>query len=320
MNGFLFSYPAYLVWLPLLAVVLDLLLGDPAALPHPVRFIGWLLGRLHAFFIRLREQKLGGVAALCLALLITGGAVLVGINLPGVLGLLFGVYFSYTGLALGCLVREGRKAARLIENGSLEDGRAAVGMLVSRNVSGLDQPGLYKTLAESLSENFTDAFVAPLFWLFCTGPVGLWVYKAASTADSCWGYKHEPWTRFGWAAARLDDILAYLPARLAAYFLYFTAPDRSNWPGSGRLAEQARSMESPNSGWSMAAAAWLHNASMGGQAVYAGKVKEKPLLGPEGTRWDSAKINALLGHLPLAGLCALVVMWAIYMVFFALFC
>lgn len=318
MDNFLFSYPTFLVWLPLLAVVLDLLLGDPSNFPHPVRFIGYLLERMEKFFLHGSSGRLHGVAALLAVLVITGALVSVCVTLPGILGAIAAIYFSYAGLALGCLVHEGRKAANAISSGSIDDGRKAVSMLVSRDVSKLGPEELYRTLAETLGENFNDAFVAPLFWLFCTGPVGLWVYKAASTGDSCWGYRHEPWANFGWAAARLDDVLAYIPARLSACFLFFSAAERSNWPGFSAIAAQAKSMESPNAGWSMAAAAWLHNGSMGGKAVYAGEVKEKPLLGPENADWDAGKIESLLQHLPKAGLCSLVCIWFVFMAIFVL--
>ncbi len=306
----IFSYPGYCLWLPPLAVALDLLLGDPQWFPHPVRGIGMLLRLLQNLFFKWRSNlQLAGILALFCALCLCAWVVTALISLPGIFGLLFTIYFSYAGLALGCLAREGRKALHAVESGDIEAGRRAVSMLVSRDVSKLEQPALYRTLAETLGENFTDAFVAPLFWLVLAGPVGLWVYKAASTADSAWGYKHEPWTLFGRAAARLDDVLAFVPARLSVLFLYFTAPNRQYWPGFRVIARQAGSMESPNSGWSMSAAAWLHNGGMGGPAVYAGVAKEKPRLGPEQGEWTPEKIRVLLEHLRKAGLCGLFCLW-----------
>jgi adenosylcobinamide-phosphate synthase len=306
---------------------------------------GGLLGALERPLRALKRcRRAAGALFLLAALLLCGAATLLFMNLPElfrpalssvspgrfaqVFGVLCALYLAYSGLALGCLLREGRKAVRAIgtaeaaaraekENAGalLREARLTVAMLVSREVSGLDAAALYRTLAESLSENFNDAFVAPFFWLVLGGPAGLWLYKCASTADSRWGYKHEPWTRAGWAAARLDDVLAFAPARLSAVFLYLGSGPAGwkIWPGWGPFRRQARRMESPNAGWSMAAAAWLHRAAMGGPAVYAGKVKDKPRLGPErgaDAVWDGAKIAALLRHLLLAGLIGALVLSA----------
>lgn len=337
--------PWHYAWLPLAAFALDLLLGDPQAWPHPVNLVGRLLGALERPLLALRRwQKAAGSLFLFLSLLLCGAAALLFMNLPELLrpylsnvnpnkfahflGLLLALYLSYSGLALGCLWREGRKAARAIAGAEaalqageaeaqalLWEARQAVSLLVSRDVTALDTAALYRTLAESLAENFNDAFVAPFFWLVLTGPAGLWLYKCASTADSRWGYKHEPWGRAGWAAARLDDVLAFLPARLSTLFLYLGSGPAGwrAWPGWAIFRRQARRMESPNAGWSMAAAAWLHGAAMGGPAVYAGKIKEKPRLGPEfGTdsAWDNGKIAALLRHLLSAGAIGAAVMSA----------
>lgn len=304
------KYPEMLLWLPLAAFILDILLGDPRFLPHPVRLIGLGLDALRPRVLGAARQRLAGALGLGAVLAAAGFGVWLLVHAPGLLGTVFALYFAYAGLAFGCLLREGAAAARAIESGSLDEARRAVGLLVSRDVSALERPALYKTLAESLSENFNDAFVAPFFWLCLGGPVLLWFYKAASTADSMWGYRHEPWTRAGWAAARLDDVLAFVPARLSMLFLWLGAADKALWPGLALVVRDARRMESPNAGWSMSAAAWLHGAGMGGSAVYAGAVKDKPLLGPAGTSWDYEKIGALLTHLRRSGLVCALALWA----------
>lgn len=308
------KYPEILLWLPPLAVLLDLLLGDPRNWPHPVRLIGRVLKWQEERVLGAKGQRLAGAAGLGIALALTGLAVLALISLPWGLGLLFSLYFAYAGLALGCLLREGKRAALAVRDGSLEEARSAVSLLVSRDVSAMGQGELYKTLAETLSENFNDGFVAPFFWFSLAGPVGLWLYKAASTADSMWGYRHEPWGRAGFAAARLDDLMAYIPARISMLFLYLGGTNKELWPGRKEVARQARLMESPNAGWSMAAAAWLHGAPMGGPAVYAGKLKEKPRLGPESGAWDFAKISALGRHLLLSGLLSALALWGVSLI------
>ena len=300
-----------LLWLPPIAFVLDMLAGDPRWLPHPVRAIGHLLGPLERLGRALGATRPAGVVCTVLAVLCAGGAVALAGALP-VVGAVVSLWLAYAGLALGCLLREGRAALHAVEHGSLEDGRAALAMLVSRDTSALDRDGLRRALAETLAENFNDGFVAPFLWLVAGGPVGLWCYKTVSTMDSMWGYRTERWERLGWACARLDDVLAWVPARCCVVLLWVTAPFAGvpgQWPGLPRVASDARRMESPNAGWPMAAAAWLHGAYMGGSAVYFGKVKEKPLLGPADTQWDGPRIEGLLRHLRLAGLAGAVTLW-----------
>ena len=299
--------------LPLAALALDLAFADPRGLPHPVMLLGRALDFLKKPVLESPNQKFAGSLAVLLLMLASGITVLLLTRLPWGLGFLFYLYFSYAGLALGGLVREVMAAARAVNSGSLEEARLAVSLLVSRDVTAMERGDLFKSLAETLSENFNDAFVAPFFWLCLLGPGGLWAYKAASTADSMWGYKHEPWTRAGWCAARMDDILAFIPARLSLLFLYLGSRDKSRWPGWGRVRSEARSMESPNSGWSMAAAAWLQGAPMGGRLIYHGEVKEKPRLGPPKNSldgvWDYKKLYNLSKDISRSGLVAAFSLW-----------
>ena len=319
--------PAALWWLPLAAVALDLIIGDPPRLPHPVRAIAWLANKLEHILRSKLEALDAGAAGTALVLAASGGVAALALLLPKAAALGAWLYLSFAGLALGQLLREGKKALRLLEAAdaeaasanvaddapALRAARAAVQQLVSRDVSESGRSALAKTLAETLSENLNDAFVAPFFWLMLGGPVGLWLYKAASTLDSMWGYPHEPWTRFGRVAANLDDVLAFVPARLTALVLRLSAPlcsTRGAWPGWSAVAAQARSMASPNAGWPMAACAWLHAAPMGGAAVYAGVVKQKPHLGPSTGAWDAPALSRLLCHVRAAGLLAAALLWA----------
>lgn len=308
---FPFWDPLVLWWLPPLALALDFLAGDPPSWPHPVRCIGMLLDRIEPPLRKL-PPFFGGMAGLALTLEATALVTALPFLLPRILAMAAAVYLAFAGLALGQLLREGRRAKTLLEDGKLAEARLAVGALVSRDVSNAGGPELARVLAESLSENFNDGFVAPYFWLLVGGPVGMWLYKAVSTMDSMWGYPHEPWTLFGRTAAYADDILAFVPARLAAFFLWCAdrpgklsgarraGQGEGSWPGYHRFREQALSMKSPNAGWPMAMAAWLRGGSMGGAAVYNGKTVMKPELGPPGLLWTPASLSALLRHLAAA--------------------
>jgi len=293
--------------LPVIATFLDLILGDPRRLPHPVRLLGrwldWLEGRARRWTPGLKAS-----GALCV-LLTAGGAWAAVEFFTGLqyVGMLASLYFAYAGLALGELLHEGRDALELIEEGKLEEARQAVGGLVSRETSAMDGTELRKTLAETLSENLCDGYVAPLFYLVLGGPALMWAYKAVSTMDSMWGYRTERFRELGWAAARADDVLAYLPARLtAALLLLAGALMGLPWRQALRhIPAEARSMDSPNAGWPMSACAWLLEGSMGGAAIYFGEPKMKPELGPKGLEWSIEKLKRIFRLMVFAALLGL---------------
>lgn len=265
----------------------------------PARFIeGASKGKL------LRGRAAGAIALLaCCA--IVGGAVWGLISLPWGGGL-FALYLAWAGLAMGCLLDTGRETISRTESAPLPEARVAVSWLVSRETGQMDRSTLRKTLADTLSENFTDAFVAPFFWLCLCGPAGLWIYKTVSCFDSQWGYLTPRWKALGWAGAKLDDLLAWIPARLGALSLflcdkiYSLFPSsrswRGSWPGWKVIAKDAKGMPSPNSGWSMAACAWLCDGRMAGPSVYFGELVPKAWLGPPGENagWDRLKLASLL--------------------------
>ncbi|MFA9395296.1 MAG: adenosylcobinamide-phosphate synthase CbiB [Halodesulfovibrio sp.] len=300
-----------LFWIPLAAFVIDAIFADPSFFPHPVQLIGKLLDKLEKTARKNFSNRFGGVLSLLILLLMVFVVVTTCIGIPYV-GWIFALYFAWSGLALGSLLSEGTKAVQAVASGSLDEGRKAVSMLVSRDVSESTEEELYKTLAETISENFNDGIIAPFFWLVLSGPVGLWLYKATSTMDSMWGYKNEKWIDLGWAGAKFDDLLAYLPARFSAMFLQCTA--NLAGLGSGRgvwdsVARDATKMESPNAGWPMAMAAHLYGRPMGGSAVYFGKVKEKPVLGVGDEAWDKATLIQLIKHIRLAAIFGCGLLW-----------
>ena len=315
-------------WLPPLALLLDLLFADPARIPHPVRGIALLADALEAPARRLPHPVLVGVLVMLALLAVIGSCAATLLRLPFGLGAIAAIWLAWSGLALGGLVRECTIALAAVRDAEanpemLPKARQAVQMLVSRDTSAMQTPDLYRSLAESAGENFNDAFVAPWFWLCLGGPVALWLYKTASTMDSMWGYKTECWRSLGWASARLDDVLAFIPARLSALFLWLPvwlrglpASPRAlvrlarekrllhvqGWPGFAVVRQHALRSDSPNAGWPMAASAWLFQGRAGGPTAYHGNVVQKPLMGPEHGVWRHGNTAALISHLRVAGL------------------
>ncbi|MGE4504977.1 MAG: adenosylcobinamide-phosphate synthase CbiB [Desulfovibrionaceae bacterium] len=284
--------------IPGLAVGLDLLFGDPKHLPHPVRFVGWLAECAESVARTLfppRSLRLGGALA-ALALMLGLGLVVEVLEHAGALGFFAAVYLSYAGLALSCLLSEAKYVNRLLDSGQLTEAKVALSQLVTRDTDDMGESEVRSALAETVSENLNDGFVAPLFWLCVGGPAVLWVYKTVSTLDSMWGYKNDKYRDFGWFAAKADDALAYVPARLTALALWVGGQcmrlhTNQAW---NHAREDAGKSASPNAGWPMATAAWLLDAQMGGTASYFGEQVEKPVLGPEGAQWNSRKIRRLI--------------------------
>ena len=283
------------LYIPLIAVALDLILADPAGLPHPVRWIGRILEkiepRLRGMGFSLKTAGILAAVVLCLVVFIVVRLVCA---IP-VLGVLVALYLAWTGLALGGLLKEGRKVARLVDEGRIDEAREALALLVSRDTTDMDAAKIRSSLAETVSENLNDGFVAPFMFLCIFGPAGMWVYKTISTMDSMWGYKTEEYKELGWFAARADDVLAFIPARVTAFLMlgagWFLKLDVNG--AYDHMREDAQKSESPNAGWPMAAASWLIGAAVGGPTAYFGEVKDKPQIGPDG-EWDAEKILRLL--------------------------
>jgi adenosylcobinamide-phosphate synthase len=282
---------------------LDLLLADPVSWPHPVCFMGKALNFCEKVCRRLNTNLyLAGFSVL-----IIGSGCIVFFtyfltSLPGI-GWLWSIYLGYAGLALGSLIREGRKVLSLLAAGRLEDARHALSFLVSRDTRYMDEQDVCRALMETLAENFNDGFCVPFFYLVLTGPVGLWVYKFVSTLDSMWGYKTPEWQQLGFAGAKADDILAFIPARLSSLFFWVAAKALRlkatvSWK---EVIKDARKTESPNAGWPIATAAHILQVELGGPATYFGQLRDKPRLGVSGQKVTVLKIEQLLSLVLTSG-------------------
>ncbi|MGA8140881.1 MAG: adenosylcobinamide-phosphate synthase CbiB, partial [Desulfobaccales bacterium] len=224
--------------LPFLAgYLLDLLLGDPPQWPHPVR----LLGRACEYWESVLYQT--RVAAGALFWLAVMGTALTGVLgllvaaafLPRVAGLSLVAYFIYAGLATRGLHLESRQVEEALARKNLPEARARLAMIVGRETAQLDAEEIRRAVLETVAENLADGVVAPMFFTLLLGLPGLFLYKAANTMDSMVGYKNYRYRRFGKVAARADDILNFLPARLAALLL----GDPPQWPHPVRLLGRA---------------------------------------------------------------------------------
>ncbi len=273
------------------AVLLDLWLGEPRRF-HPLAGFGRLAAALEA---RLnRRRRAAGVLALAVLVL---PPVLLAAALAALpqLGVLAETLLLYLAIGATSLAQHGRVVAAALAGGDLALARQRVGWMVSRDTAVLDGTGVARAATESVLENGNDAVFGALFWFLLLGAPGAVLYRLVNTLDAMWGYRNERYLSFGWAAARLDDVLNWIPARLTALG-YALLGDSGRalrcWRGQGRLTD------SPNAGVVMAAGAGALGVQLGGPAVYHGVSEQRPRLG-EGaipTATDIARAIRLVQH------------------------
>ena len=269
----------------LIAILLDQLLGDPRWLPHPVRIIGAACNGCERLTRALLPPFAAGICSVALILGLTGAttwAVIAGATLlhPW-LGSLISILLLYTTIAPRDLVRHSTEVYLALKDKNLPEARTRVGMIVGRDTAALDEAGVARAAVESVAESMVDGVTAPLFFAVLGGPMGAMLYKAINTMDSMFGYKNERYLKFGWAAARLDDLANCIPARISSLMIPAAAfLLRLDAKGSFSILLRDRCKHaSPNSGHTEAAVAGALGVQLGGANLYFGMVVEKPTLG-----------------------------------------
>jgi adenosylcobinamide-phosphate synthase len=250
---------------------------------HPVTWMGALISWLETRLNAGSGRRLKGVLALLLLCLtaLALGLLIIAVTRRVPFGWLLEALLASALLAQ----KELGRAVKAVADGlnlSLESGRRAVSHIVGRDPETLDEPGVARAAIESLAESTSDGVVAPLFWLFVGGLPGILIYKAVNTADSMLGHKTERYLEFGWASARFDDLVNWIPARLTALlvagasFLTHRADPERAWSTALR---DARKHDSPNAGWPEAAFAGALGFQLGGPRSYDGIEHELPSFG-----------------------------------------
>ncbi len=274
----------------LLGFCLDLLFGDPHWMPHPVRAMGTLIGGLEkplrAVFPKTPKGELtAGVFLVILTAGISTGAAVVLLWLCAQihpwLALAAETLLCYQLLAARSLRDESVKVYKALRDGTLDDARKAVSMIVGRDTERLDETGVAKAAVETVAENASDGVIAPLLFLAIGGaPLGV-LYKSINTMDSMVGYKNDRYLYFGRAAAKLDDLVNFIPARLAGILLCLAArPAGFDGRNAWRIFWRDRkNHKSPNSAHTEAAAAGALDVQLAGSNYYFGKLVVKPTIG-----------------------------------------
>lgn len=259
-----------------LALLLDRMFGEPRRF-HPLVGFGALAAALERSLRREsdRNQARRGVLAVVLLLAPIAAAAQVLASLP-VAGAVIEVLLLYLALGARSLEEHGKAVARALADGDMAAARANVGRIVSRDADGMDAGAIAHATVESVLENGNDAVFAALFWFAIAGAPGVVLYRLSNTLDAMWGYRNACYLHFGWFAARLDDALNYVPARLTA-IVYGVV---GNFPRAlACWRHQAPLWYSPNAGPVMAAGAGALGLKLGGDARYGGEWKRRPELG-----------------------------------------
>jgi adenosylcobinamide-phosphate synthase len=270
-----------------LALALDLVLGDPHYRMHPVRLLGAAIATGERALRRtpLPDRLAGALLALATLLLATGLAL--GLSMTvwryggPLAGLMIDAALTYFTLAGRALAQEGRAIAARIEADDLPGARISLAGIVGRDTDLLGESEIARATIETIAENSVDALIAPAFWALLLGPAGAWTHKAASTLDSMVGYRNERYERFGTAGARLDDALAWIPARLAIPLVVAaSAVVGGDWRAAWATGMSDRLKHaSPNSAHGEAAFAGALGVRLGGIVHYAGVPSARPLIG-----------------------------------------
>jgi adenosylcobinamide-phosphate synthase len=299
-----------------LALILDALLGDPDWLwrryPHPVAWFGgaiaWLDRRCNRESAGFAARQTAGIAALLTVLfLFVGGAWVIHALLAQLsLGWLIEALLASMLIAQRSLHDHVVRVARALETGGLEGGRKAVAMIVGRDPQSLDASGVARAAIESAAENFSDGVTAPVLWFALAGLPGLVAYKVVNTADSMIGHMSARHRAYGWAAARLDDVMNLLPARLSGVLLACAAPlaGGSILRSLSIMRRDAGLHRSPNAGWPEAAMAGALGLALAGPRRYGERLVDDAFLNAEG-RHEAAASDIRRALRVMTGACAL---------------
>ena len=286
----------------IIPVVLDILFGDPAKIPHPIVYIGKLINRLEKWIRNSgMDLKMGGFLLLSLTLLIVISVfsmlqfAIGKINVT--LQIIFIIYFLYTSLASKCLSEEARKVHHSLLTEDIVDSRVRLSYLVGRDTTILTREEVIKGTVETVAENTIDGVLAPLMFIAFGTLLGYplqfaFFYKAINTLDSMVGYNNEKYGQLGFASAKMDDLVNFIPARIGSIMMLISGLllkyDFKN--GLKILLRDKRNHKSPNCAYPEAVVAGLLNIQLGGTHTYFGQEVYKPTIGDSNRTVDSEDI------------------------------
>ncbi|NTU31567.1 cobalamin biosynthesis protein CobD [Brevibacillus sp. HB1.1] len=305
------------VWILCAAYLIDRVVGDPRSLPHPVIIMGWWITRLERVIRSLvKEESHLKLAGVLFPLVIVGGSYAVvwlllwGVTfIHPVLAWILGAWLISTTIATKGLADAGMEIARHLVAGDMEAARRSLSMVVGRDTERLDEPEVCRGAVETVAENIVDAIVSPLIFAAIGGAPLAMAYRAANTLDSMVGYKNEKYRNLGWASARFDDVLNYIPARLTALLLVAASwLQRLDWKQCwAMIRRDAHLHPSPNSGLPEAGVAGSLGVQLGGLNYYQGVASNRAKMGDAKRPLQASDIVATIRLMYLVSLLCLLV-------------
>lgn len=262
----------------LAALALDYFFGEPKRF-HPLVGLGWVVKKVEQGFNQSQLSKIKGGYGVSVILIPIGAFAYF---LEGALSsspftlFVCTAFILYLAIGWKSLLLHSKAIRDPLEAQDIETARQKVALIVSRDTAALDETGVSKAATESVLENGSDAIFAPIFWFLVGGIPGVVLYRVVNTLDAMWGYKNERFFHFGWAAAKLDDVLNWVPARICALSYALCG---QTWLAFKCWSQQAQAWKSPNAGPVMASGAGALNVMLGGVAHYQGDSEVRPPLG-----------------------------------------
>ncbi len=276
----------------LIGFIMDLIIGDPRSIPHPIIFIGKLISFTEKFMRRLlpktkKGEIVGGTFTCVIVIAISVIIPFVIIYLAGLLNIWVQLFVQsimcWQILATNSLKKESMKVYYSLKKADIQEARFNVSMIVGRDTSALSEEGVTKATVETIAENTSDGVIAPMIFMAIGGPCLGFFYKAINTMDSMLGYKNDKYINFGKIPAKLDDIVNFIPARVSAVFMiissFFLKYDYKN--SLKIFIRDRKNHSSPNSAQTESCCAGALNIRLAGDAIYHGKLYKKPFIGDD---------------------------------------
>jgi adenosylcobinamide-phosphate synthase len=282
-----------------MAVMIDLIVGDPPNWPHPVKWMGSLIYRLEQCWNKGQNRKAKGIAMITLVLLFVGVATLLLVSvfysLHTAAGIMAEAVLISTAIAQKSLKEAALSVYNPLNNNEIGEARHKLSWIVGRDTERLEEQEIVRATVETVAENTSDGITAPLFWALIGGAPLALVYRAINTCDSMVGYKNVKYLEFGWASARLDDAANWIPSRITALcMLLCNRPLFISRANAWRTVRRdAKKHPSPNSGWGEAAVAAILGIQLGGINYYKGIISERATMGDAQTKLEKNHIQAV---------------------------
>lgn len=277
-----------------IAIIIDCIIGDPVYPFHPVRFIGFFISRLEKLLFSLKlSGYIGGAILWCTIISLSISTYLIINHLTTLihpfLSTIWNIFIIYSFISIKDLIIHGDRVYKALKNGNIKMARNYASMMVGRETSELTTSQIAQATVESLSENSSDGIIAPILFALIGGPIGITIYKTVNTMDSMIGYKNSKYSKFGFIAAKADDVFNFIPARVSLLLILLSKLINIKvW----KLAlSNRRNHFSPNSGYCEAAIAALLNVRMGGTAIYKGVEVYRPVINKNGDSLNSDHIK-----------------------------